>query len=138
MGVKRGGCLLEKFLEVVCREKLWAPGEKIIVALSGGADSLALTDLILTLPRDLQPRLHLAHLNHRLRGRDSEADADYVREIAGQLGLPVTIGSINPLKISRLQGYSPEDAARRVRYRFLAAVAATEGAKKICPGTSYG
>ena len=99
----------------------------IIVAVSGGADSLCLLHLLHRLcgPGKLYPdlRLHVAHLNHQLRGEASEQDADEVAQLAERLGLPATIGSIDVRALAHQEQRSLEDAARVARYRFLRGLA---------------
>jgi len=100
---------------------------EIIVAVSGGADSLCLLHLLHCLcgqgKRYADVRLHVAHLNHRLRGEASLEDATYVAQIAESWGLPATIGSIDVPALAHTEHRSLEDAARTARYRFLRDVA---------------
>jgi len=126
--------LREEFWAVVEKKQLFSSQEKVVVAVSGGADSLALLDLLNSLPPAHRPRLHAAHLNHRLRGKDAEADADYVRQVARDLGLHLTVGVASPLPLVYRQALSVEAAARQLRYAFLLGVARAEGAKKIALG----
>jgi tRNA(Ile)-lysidine synthase len=100
---------------------------EIIVAVSGGADSLCLLHLLHQLcgPAKRYPhiRLHVAHLNHQLRGAASEQDAIEVARLAEQWHLPATIGSTDVQALARQEQRSLEDAARTARYRFLREVA---------------
>ena len=99
----------------------------IVVAVSGGADSLCLLHLLHQLcgPGKQYPavQLHVAHLNHQLRGQESERDATIVAQLARSWDLPVTIGSIDVSTLARQEQRSLEDAARVARYRFLHEVA---------------
>jgi tRNA(Ile)-lysidine synthase len=99
----------------------------VVVAVSGGADSLCLLHLLHRLcgPGKQYPtvQLHVAHLNHQLRGQESERDASLVAQLACSWGLPVTIGSIDVSALARQEQRSLEDAARVARYRFLREVA---------------
>src|SRR5947208_7801374 len=94
----------------------------IIVAVSGGADSLCLLHVLHRLcgPGKRYPRvqLHVAHLNHRLRGEAGARDAAYVAEIASLWGLAATIGEIDVPALATEERRSLEDAARTARYRF--------------------
>src|SRR2546426_28938 len=65
----------------------------VLVAVSGGADSVALARGLKALADGGAGRLMLAHFNHRLRGAESDADEAFVRDLAGPLGLPIIIGS---------------------------------------------
>ena len=99
----------------------------VVVAVSGGADSLCLLHLLHELcgPGKQYPavQLHVAHLNHQLRGQESERDATVVAQLARSWDLPVTIGSIDVSSLARQEQRSLEDAARVARYRFLREVA---------------
>src|SRR5260370_31255249 len=99
----------------------------IVVAVSGGADSLCLLHLLHQLcgPGKQYPavQLHVAHLKHQLRGQESERDATIVAQLARSWDLPVTIGSIGVSALARQEQRSLEDAARVARYRFLHEVA---------------
>ena len=66
-------------------------GKKLVVAVSGGPDSVCLLHILVKLQKELGIKLHVAHLNHQLRGIESEADAQYVADLARQLGIPATI-----------------------------------------------
>jgi tRNA(Ile)-lysidine synthase len=95
------------------RDRAIAPGERVLLACSGGPDSTALLDSLARLapPRDLT--LHVAHADHGLRA-GSAAEAEVVRALAAERGLPFT-----PLRIQVSAGASPQDRARRARHRAL-------------------
>src|ERR1700694_5053594 len=99
----------------------------IVVALSEGADSLCLLHLLDQLcgPGKRYPsiKLHVAHLNHKLRGKTGSHDAIAVAHIARSLRLPITIGAIDVPALARSERRSIEDAARVARYHFLRSVA---------------
>ncbi|HLQ28019.1 MAG TPA: tRNA lysidine(34) synthetase TilS [Ktedonobacteraceae bacterium] len=100
----------------------------IIVAVSGGADSLCLLHILNRLcgssdRRYPHLRLHVAHLNHKLRGEASAQDAACIAQLAASWGLPVTIGEIDVHALAQQEQRSLEDAARVARYRFLREVA---------------
>jgi tRNA(Ile)-lysidine synthetase-like protein len=124
----------EQVAQAIARGALWVPGETVVVAVSGGADSLCLLHAL----RALQPRhggrLHVAHLDHRLRGEASAAEASRVADLARAWGLPATVGAVDVPALMQQEGLSAEEAARRARYRFLAGVAAAEGAAAIALG----
>ncbi|MEK7354528.1 MAG: tRNA lysidine(34) synthetase, partial [Chloroflexota bacterium] len=111
------------------RETHLIPGQcQLLVAVSGGPDSVCLLHILVKLREELGIKLHVAHLDHQLRGTESEADAAYVRQLANQLGLPVTIG-VRDVKGYRARRHlSLEEAAREVRYTFLSEVAESIGA----------
>jgi tRNA(Ile)-lysidine synthase len=91
------------------------PGESLLAGVSGGPDSVALLDALVALGY----RPHVCHLNHQWRGKQSDADAEFVGKLAGKYGLPVTIGS-------RRVPHN-EDAARQARLKFFERVARKTG-----------
>jgi tRNA(Ile)-lysidine synthase len=99
----------------------------IVVAVSGGADSLCLLHLLQQLCGAGKPypavRLHVAHLDHQLRAAASAQDAAIVEHMAEMWGLPITIGTIDVAALAQQEHRSLEDAARTARYRFLREVA---------------
>ncbi len=99
----------------------------VVVAVSGGADSLCLLHLLYTLcgPGKRYPDIcvHVAHLNHQLRGNESEQEAIQVAQLATSWGLPCTSGTTDVLMLAQQERRSVEDAARVARYRFLREVA---------------
>jgi len=109
-----------KLLEVYLRKyRLVRPGERIGVAVSGGADSVALLRSLTELAPDLGVVLFVLHLNHRLRGPDADADEQFVRELAAQLSLEAAIESEDVASIATLYHLSLEAAGRRARYGFF-------------------
>ena len=121
--------MLEKIATYIDQHRLFPESGTIIVAVSGGADSLCLLHVLNRLcgsrPEARYPavRLHVAHLNHKLRGEASYQDAAFIVQLADSWGLPVTIGEIDVPALVRQEGRSLEDAARTARYRFLRDVA---------------
>ena len=119
--------MLENIAAFIDQHHLFPPGGKVIVAVSGGADSLCLLHLLHQLcgPGKLYPAIHLhaAHLNHQLRGVASEQDAAAVASMVSAWGLPFTCGTVDVPALARAEHRSIEDAARLARYRFLREVA---------------
>lgn len=118
---------LEKVTTFIEQRRLLPASGEVVVAVSGGADSLCLLHILHRLcgqeKRYPCVGLHVAHLDHRLRGEESERDAAHVAQIAAEWGLPATIGSIDVAELARVEHRSLEDAAREARYRFLREVA---------------
>ncbi len=124
----------QKVLRFIRQHRLVTDGEKLLVAVSGGPDSVCLLYILSSLNKELGIRLHVAHLDHRLRGADSAADAAYVEKLARRLGISATIESIDVKAHRAERRLSLEEAAREVRYSFLARVAASAGAEKVAVG----
>lgn len=118
---------LRRVLEFIRTEKLLKGGEKIIVAVSGGIDSMVMLDILIKLSKELKIKLHVAHLDHGLR-ETSERDSDFVRKTCEKWGIPFTI---EKRKVRKRKGESLEEAARRVRYSFLRDVKNREEADLI-------
>jgi tRNA(Ile)-lysidine synthase len=109
-------------------------GSCLLVAVSGGPDSTCLLHILVSLKDKLGIRLHVAHLDHQLRGSESEADARYVAYLAHRLGIPATIEKRDVKSYQKKHRISLEEAAREVRYRFLADTASDVGANCIATG----
>ena len=119
--------MLETVTSYIERHHLLPETGEIVVAVSGGADSLCLLHLLHQLcgAGKSYPvlRLRVAHLNHKLRGEAAARDAASVARIAANWGLPITIGEVDVPALARQEHRSLEDAARSARYRFLRQVA---------------
>jgi tRNA(Ile)-lysidine synthase len=126
--------LEDRLLVFIRANHLIEPGEKLVVAISGGPDSVCLLHTLYDLRSELGISLHLAHLDHGLRGAEAEADADYVSSLAAGMEILITREK-RDVKGYRAQHHlSLEEAAREVRYRFLADVAGDVGTDKIALG----
>ncbi|TEB17225.1 tRNA(Ile)-lysidine synthase [Pelotomaculum sp. FP] len=123
--------LLDRVRNDMARHRMTEPGSKVVVAVSGGADSVTLLHLLYLLKDELEISLHIAHLNHMLRGEESEEDARFVAGLAQSYGLPSTVQSIDVLAYREQRRNSVETAAREVRYSFLSDVASQCGAKRV-------
>jgi tRNA(Ile)-lysidine synthase len=108
-------------------------GEKVLVAVSGGPDSVCMLHVLNNLKEVLDIQLHAAHLDHGLRG-ESAADAEYVASLASSLGIPVTVEKRDVAEWQSKRKISLEEAAREVRYRFLDGAARQSGAKRVAVG----
>jgi len=114
---------------------LFGPGDRIAVAVSGGADSVALSLLL----RDLAPQIGAAvagliHVNHGLRGADADADESFCRALATRLELPFDVHRADVAELARTRHVSIEAAARLARYDWFPAAAARLGATLVATG----
>ena len=103
----------------------------MLVAVSGGVDSMVLLEVIHRLAEVNHWRLTVAHFNHRLRGRNSDADERLVKRMAKSLRLPFVVGHGDVRRKAEAGGISIEMAARDARHNFLAATARKRGARTI-------
>ncbi len=101
---------------------------RVVVAVSGGADSVALLEVLRGAADQGRLTIEVAHLDHSLRGASSRDDAEFTAARAQSLGLPFHLGQADVAREARESGLSLEMAARAARYRFLAGVASSVGA----------
>jgi tRNA(Ile)-lysidine synthase len=126
--------LLERIRSTVVQHALFGEGDAVVAAVSGGADSTTLACVLAELAPALGARLiGLAHLNHGLRDA-ADADEAWCADLASRLGLPFDSRRADIRGEAGRRGTSIEDAARVVRYQFLAEVAAARGATRVAVG----
>ncbi len=126
--------LAERVREFLREQRLLPRRQKLVVAVSGGPDSVCLLHILAGMREELGLKLRLAHLDHRLRGEESAADARYVADLACRLDVPATIQARDVRAYQVERRLSPEEAAREVRYAFLAETAASFGADRVAVG----
>ncbi len=121
--------LLETVQQIITQQRLLPPDSKLVIGVSGGPDSLALLHVLQALGPSLKIELHVATLDHGLRGADGAADLRFVADLCQQWDIAVTTETMKPEALNTQDGI--EKAARVVRYAFLARVAHTIGATHI-------
>lgn len=117
--------------KTIARHGLLRDGEPVLVAVSGGLDSMVLLHTLLELGARHGWKLSVAHFNHQLRGADSDADERFVARVAKRLGLRFHSGRGEVARIARTRKQSVEMTARTLRHEFLAACATEHGIRKI-------
>jgi tRNA(Ile)-lysidine synthase len=117
-------------LKTIRVHSLFNVGDTVVVAVSGGADSVALLDILVSL-KEFRLNLIVAHLNHSLRGGESDDDETFVSELAARYGLPCEIGRDDVRSLGRQEKLSLEEAGRVARYAFLDQVADRHQANAI-------
>ncbi|MFH0942235.1 MAG: tRNA lysidine(34) synthetase TilS [Chloroflexota bacterium] len=125
----RRATIAPRVLAFIQKHCLVAGGEPLLVAVSGGPDSVCLLHLLAGL-HDQDLSLHIAHLNHKLRP-EADDEASYVAGLARKLQLPATIDERDVKSHQKKHRQSLEEAARQVRYQFLAEVARDIGASRV-------
>ena len=115
--------LLERVESDIRARNLIRRGDRILVAVSGGLDSMVLLHVLIQLSKSWRLKLFIAHFNHQLRGRNSDADERLVKDTVTKLGLPFHAGQGDVRSLSRESGMSIEMAARDLRHEFLAYIA---------------
>lgn len=123
--------MIESVMEASAEHGLLAPGDRIVVAVSGGPDSVALLHVLQHISERRVPlKLICAHVNHGFRP-ESKEEAELVRSLADGLGLPFELAELDIPGYMKASGKGPQEAAREQRYRFLMETAAKYGARKI-------
>src|SRR5271155_42257 len=112
--------LAGQLLKTIRKQESIRPGDRVAVAVSGGADSVALLCLLLELRPELGIVLSVAHVNHKLRGEESDEDARFVAQLAAQYGLEIRVFEA-PTQPGKGSGI--EAAARELRYTFFCQLA---------------
>jgi tRNA(Ile)-lysidine synthase len=109
-------------------------GEKIVVGVSGGPDSMALLFVLHQMQENYNLQLQVAHLNHGFRGKEAARDARFVQDMAQGFGLPCEIKFFDVPSFKKRGTLSSQEAARVVRYQFLEGVMKSCNASKIALG----
>ncbi len=125
--------ILKKVYLTIEGYDLIRPGETVVCAVSGGPDSVAMIHILHELAevQQINWKLHVAHVNHGLRGADSDADEAFVGELAKKLRLPFHPSKVDVLGLRKEERMSTEEAARKLRHESLLKAAIEVGAQKI-------
>lgn len=108
--------MIDKVLRTVNEYDMIKPGDKVTVALSGGADSVALLKSLISLSKQLEISIDAVHLNHNLRGDESDRDENFVRGLCSENDIPLTVFSENILQGAKENHMGTEEYARTRRY----------------------
>lgn len=111
--------LEQRVLETIRHARMLAPGDRVGVAVSGGADSVALLRLLENIHDELGVTLLVVHFDHGLRGAESETDAQFTEELARARGLEFILDREDVASVAEKHRWNLEDAARRLRYAFF-------------------
>jgi tRNA(Ile)-lysidine synthase len=128
------GAFLSRVRGTIRRFRMLSPGDHVIVAVSGGADSVALLHALHELQPELKIRLTVAHLNHGLRPKAAQREAAFVEEMTRGLGIPCICETRDVRSEQTSTGACLQEAARTVRYRFLDDVRRSCAAGKLALG----
>jgi len=126
--------MLERVAQIITRYSMFQRGHRVGVAVSGGADSVCLLHLLRTLEPRWNLRLTVLHLDHKLRGEESRADAAFVRDLAASFGLPFELGETDVAARCRDTGENLEQAARAARIEFFGRFLAKGALDRVAVG----
>jgi tRNA(Ile)-lysidine synthase len=126
--------MLKTVRKTIERSSMLTRGDHLLVAVSGGPDSVALLRALILLSSEYQLHLTTAHLNHGLRGTEAEEEEDFVRRISHALGITCICKTVHIRMLQIGKGRSLEEIGREERYRFLNETAEACGAQKIATG----
>ena len=122
--------MLDRIAQTIARHRMFEPGQRVGVAVSGGADSVCLLHVLVELAPRWDLRLSVLHLDHGLRGEESRQDAEFVRGLAVRLGLPL---SLRETAVAQ-SADNLEQAARQARLDFFRETIASGAAKRVATG----
>ena len=126
--------LFDRVKRTIDRYGLLEKGDRLIVGVSAGVDSMVLLHLLNGCREIFDVSLIIAHVNHGFRPEESEREAELVRKECARLRLPFEYGQFNVKEFQNREGLSPQDAARRVRFRFFDDLFQKHYARKIALG----
>ena len=126
--------VFEKVLSTINKHNLIESGDKIVIGISGGPDSVCLLHILSRLKDKLDIELYAAHLNHQIRGIEAQKDALYVSEICDELGITYFLKSIDVPKYCKDNSLSIEEGARKLRYEMFDEIKKRTKSNKIAIG----
>ena len=126
--------VFEKVLSTINKHNLIESGDKIVIGISGGPDSVCLLHILSRLKEKLNIELYAAHLNHQIRGIEAQKDALYVSEICDEMGITYFLKSIDVPKYCKDNSLSIEEGARKLRYEMFDEIKKRTKSNKIAIG----
>ncbi len=126
--------LEEKVLQTVKKFDMLSFNDRILIGISGGPDSVTLLNILLSFKKRYNLSFFIVHLDHMLRGKESDEDVSFVKNLAQELDLPCEIRSCNLTKITRKEHLTLEEAGRKYRYKFFLEAARKFKTNKIALG----
>lgn len=132
--------MLGKIRKTIRKYEMLNPGDHVVAAVSGGPDSVALLQVLIRLAPEYDLTLTAAHLNHGLRGSESDAEEQLVRRLSEEKGIPCAVKRVDlsAIRKGERRKRSLEDIGREERYQFFTELAAEAGATRIALGHHRG
>lgn len=116
---------------VILKYNLLSKEDKVVIGVSGGADSLCLLHVLNTIKNEIGIEIFAVHLNHQFRGAEADADAEFVEDICKKWEIPYKVASFDVPAYAKQHGLSPEEAGREIRYKLFRDVKEVINANKI-------
>lgn len=123
MNNKTDSDLIQQTITTIQKNGLLSRKDSVLVCVSGGPDSVAMLNILRSIESDLGFRIGICHLNHKLRGEESDRDAVFVKQLAAAAGIRYHSAEKDVNRFRQENRLSIEDAARKVRYRFFSETA---------------
>ncbi len=117
--MNNGNSVLQKVLETIRENNMIKKGERILAAVSGGADSVCMLHALSRLKNSLGFDIYCAHLNHGIRGEAADNDEKFVIELCGKLGVPIFTKTVDVIGLAKEKKLTTEEAGRLARYTFF-------------------
>jgi len=126
--------LEEKILQTIKKFDMLSFNDRVLIGISGGPDSVTLLNVLLSFKKRYNLSVFIAHLDHMLRGKESDEDVNFVKNLAQELCLPCEVKSCNLTEIAQKEHLTLEEAARKYRYKFYSETAKKFKTNKIALG----
>lgn len=123
-----------KVKKIIERYNMFSPGDRVLVGVSGGPDSVCLLHILNRCRKEMALSLHIVHINHGIRKRESKREEKFVSHLASRMSLPITVKSLDVPSYARKKRLTIEEAARDMRYSAFEQLAGKLNAKKIALG----
>lgn len=123
-----------KVKRTIEKQDMLSPGDKVLVGVSGGPDSVCLLHVLDRLAREMGLSLHIVHINHGIRKREAKRDEKFVSDLADRMGIPISMRLLDVPSHARKKKLTLEEAGRDMRYQVFDNLARKLNAKKIALG----
>jgi tRNA(Ile)-lysidine synthase len=123
--------LIDAVLKTIKENNMFDKGDRVIVAVSGGPDSITLLHILYKLREELSISIFVAHINHCLRGEESDKDEEYVKKFCENLNIEFSSKRVNIDEIAKVKNISSESAGREARYEFFKELRKKFSAQKV-------
>lgn len=123
--------MISKILKTISEHKMLEKTKKVVIGLSGGADSVSLTHALLKISKERDFEIEAVHVNHGIRGNEAERDENFSKNFCKNLGIKLTVKRISVPEIAKNLKIGTEEAGRMARYEILNEIAGEEESVKI-------